>query len=154
MLFIPSHSCFLSVKSVPLFEKIAHFREDLFPRKKTQHEGIRKDLCPQMTQMHADIEFGVALLPHLRASASSAGNSEFGCGWPRWVIRGSFLSSCGCQEPPLGNRSNQGKSGGNQGQSRLIRIKNRQYWGGPLSQNRNCQPPPLRLKTPHEQTLG
>jgi hypothetical protein len=68
MLFIPSHSCFLSVKSVPLFEKIAHFREDLFPRKKTQHEGIRKDLCPQMTQMHA-VEFRVPLFPicvHLR----------------------------------------------------------------------------------------
>jgi prepilin-type N-terminal cleavage/methylation domain-containing protein len=50
----------------------------------------RKDLCPQMTQMHADIEFGVALLPHLRASASSAGNSGFGCGGPRWEIHGSI----------------------------------------------------------------
>jgi hypothetical protein len=30
------------------------FCEDLFPQKKAQREGIRKDLCPQITQMHAD----------------------------------------------------------------------------------------------------
>jgi hypothetical protein len=29
------------------------------------------------------------LVPHLRASAGFAGNSAFGCGWPRWAIRGN-----------------------------------------------------------------
>jgi len=57
----------------------------------SQHINLkRKDLCPQMTRMHADNVCRVALLPHLRASASSAGNSGFGCGGPRWEIRGSI----------------------------------------------------------------
>jgi len=59
------------------------------------NQGIKEDLCPQMTQIHADNEPGILLLPYLRVSASSAGNSGFGCGWPRWVVRGSFLSGCG-----------------------------------------------------------
>ena len=49
-------------------------------------------LCPQMTQIHADGGEGEFQVHYLRVSASSAGNSGFGCGWPRWVIRGKIFA--------------------------------------------------------------
>jgi hypothetical protein len=48
-----------------------------------------------MTQIHADGGEGEFQVHYLRESASSAGNSGFGCGWPRWVIRGSVLFGSG-----------------------------------------------------------
>ena len=79
---------------LPLQEKITQFREDFVLQNKA-NQGIKEDLCPQMTQIHADGGEGEFQVHYLRESASSAGNSGFGCGWPRWVIRGSVLFGSG-----------------------------------------------------------
>jgi hypothetical protein len=55
-------------------------------------------------QIHADGGEGEFQVHYLRESASSAGNSGFGCGWPRWEIRGSNVCPLfsGERRPPLG----------------------------------------------------
>jgi hypothetical protein len=93
---------------------IAQFREDLFPRKKSL-EGAREDLCPQMTQIHADHQFRVLFFPicvHLRdlraiPDSVSAGRAVFSGGTSFFFTAGraapwsSISLYCGQPVPSL-----------------------------------------------------